>query len=75
MATTTKADHMNWCKERALRCVEEGKLDKAWDLMVSDLGKHPETAGHVAIGLGMMLKMLGNLNTKAEVRKFIEDFD
>ncbi|MFY9457669.1 MAG: hypothetical protein WAP23_01945 [Candidatus Spechtbacterales bacterium] len=43
--------------------------------MCSDLGKHPETAGHLAIELGMMLLMGGHLDSKEEMRKFIEGFN
>ena len=42
--------------------------------MGSDLGKHPETANHSAIQLGMMMLMAGHLTTPAEMRKFIEGF-
>ncbi len=72
---TTREEHINWCKERALEYVDRGDLDNAWGSMVSDLGKHPETAGYAVIQLGMMLKMSGNMNTKDEVKKFIEGFN
>jgi hypothetical protein len=30
--------------------------------MVSDLNKHSETAGHVAMGIGMVLMAMGPMN-------------
>jgi len=41
----------------------------------SDLNKHEETSGHVGIDLGNMLLVSQNLNTKATMKKFIEDFN
>lgn len=71
----TRQEHMDWCKNRALEYLERGDQKNAWGSMVSDLGKHPETAGHPAIQLGMMLVMSGNMNSCEEVRKFIEGFN
>jgi hypothetical protein len=42
--------------------------------MASDLGKHPETAGHPAIGLGAMLLLGGHLSSPAQMREFIDGF-
>jgi len=71
----TRAEHLKWCKERAIAELNGGKIADAWASMVSDMGKHPETQGHMAIELGHMLLMSGNWRTQAEVRKFIEDFN
>lgn len=46
----TRAEHMAWAKQRALEYVERGELSSAIASMISDLGKHPETARSVAIG-------------------------
>lgn len=72
---TTRKEHMNWCKKRALEYVERGDLENAWLSIVSDLGKHPETASHPAIQLGFMLKISGKLNSREDMKKFIEDFN
>lgn len=74
-ATTTRADHLAWCKQRALEYMDSGDLDGAFASMVSDLGKHPETAHHIGIDLGMMQTMSGTLSTPEQMRKFIEDFN
>ena len=71
----TREEHLNWCKERALEYVEKGDVTNAYASMVSDLNKHPETSGHPAIELGVMLMMSQNLNTKDEMKKFIEGFN
>jgi hypothetical protein len=39
----TRAEHLAWCKERALEYVARGELLDALASMTSDLGKHPET--------------------------------
>ena len=71
----TRSEHVAWCKQRALEYVDMGDLENAYASMCSDLNKHPETAGHSAIGLGMQLMMIGQLNTPHEMRKFIEGFN
>ena len=70
-----RQEHLEWCKKRALEYVDNGDLPQAFASMGSDLGKHPETANHSAISLGMALMMSGNLNTQTEMRKFIEGFN
>lgn len=71
----TRAEHLAWCKERALAYVDSGDLTNAYNSMVSDLGHHPETNGHAAVELGMMLLLTGNLSTAPEMRDFIEGFN
>jgi hypothetical protein len=71
----TRAEHMQWCKGRALKYVEQGDTTQAYASMASDLGKHPETAEHPAIQLGMMLMMTGKLQSPGEMREFINGFN
>lgn len=71
---TSRAEHLAWCKERALEYCDTGDLNQAYASMVSDLRKHPETEKHAAIELGMMMLMGGHLNSQMEMRKFIEGF-
>jgi hypothetical protein len=71
----TRGEHLAWCKQRALEYVDAGDLKGAFASMGSDLNKHPETEGHIAVGLGMMLMIGGHLNTASEMRKFIEGFN
>jgi hypothetical protein len=74
-ATVTRAEHLAWSKARALQYVEQGDLTNAWTSMVSDLGKHPDTQGHAALELGMMLLIAGQLGTPTKMREFIEGFN
>lgn len=59
----TRQEHLQWCKDRALEYVKVGDNDSALASMLSDLAKHPETAGSVkSCGpMAMMLKMSGHL--------------
>lgn len=72
---TTRIEHLAWCKERALEYAARDDLTNAWASMVSDLGKHPETEGHPAIGLGMMMLIGGMLSSKIQMVDFIEGFN
>lgn len=72
---TTRQEHLQWCKDRALEYCDRGDTKNAFASMVSDLGKHPETAGHAGIMLGTMQLMGGMLSTPVEMRKFIEGFN
>jgi len=72
---TTRAEHVAWCKQRALEYVDQNDLTNAYASMASDLGKHPETEGHVAIRLGMMLMMGGQLDSQEQMREFIKGFN
>lgn len=71
----TRTEHLEWCKKRALEYVDNGDIPQAYASMASDMNKHPETANHSAIQLGMQLMMTGNLSTDNQMRKFIEGFN
>jgi hypothetical protein len=66
---TTREEHMTWCKRRALQYVDAGDPDQALQSMLSDLGKHPETANHGAIKLTMILLLTDNLSGAQAIRK------
>ena len=67
----TRADHLAWCKERALAYVDQGDLSNAFASLISDLRKHPETEHHAAAEIGMMLTITGHLDTAKDMRDFI----
>jgi hypothetical protein len=72
-----RAEHMAWCKQRALDELERGSKAGALASMISDLGKHPETESSVKMG-GMLMTMQlldGQLDTPEQLRKFIEGFN
>ena len=71
----TRKDHLEWCKQRAIKLANEGNLAEAFASMSSDLQKHTETADHIGIQLGFMLMTTNTLNTKVKMIKFIDDFN
>lgn len=71
----TRQEHLDWCKQRAIECIDGGDVPGAYVSMASDLNKHPDTQGHAAIQLGMMMLMAGHLSSPQEMRRFIEGFN
>lgn len=70
----TREEHLQWCKDRALKYVEKGELSEAVASMVSDMQKHPET--EVKNIFLMQLGMLEMMNNSREgVRRWIEGFN
>jgi hypothetical protein len=68
----TRAEHVEWCKHRALEYVDRGDLQNAFASLNSDLRKHPETEGHGAMELGLVLMLGGYLDTERQMREWIE---
>jgi len=73
--TITRAEHLAWCKERALEYANAGDLTSSMASMLSDLRKHTETENHPGEKLWVMMVLGGLLNTKEEVIKFINGFN
>jgi hypothetical protein len=71
----TRAEHLEWCKQRAREYCDRGDSMNALTSMFSDLDKHPETAGHAGCQIGLMLMMTGGLREPSEARKFIDGFN
>jgi hypothetical protein len=71
----SRAEHLAWCKQRALQYVDAGDLHNAFASMASDLNKHEETRGHSGAQLGMMMLMAGQLERPDDMRRFIEGFN
>jgi hypothetical protein len=69
-----RAEHLQWCKDRALKYVDMGDYPQALISMVADLQSHTEIEGHAGLELGTALMMTGNLNTPEKMRKFINGF-
>lgn len=70
-----RAEHLAWCKERALEYADQGDAGAAMSSLMQDLALHPETAESAEIVpmLMMPLVMNGHLGG-GELRKFIEGF-
>lgn len=72
----TRAEHIAWCKQRALEYVDAGKLQDAFTSMASDVSKHPETQHHSETNkLGMQLLLAGHLSTPQQMREWIKGYN
>jgi hypothetical protein len=69
----TRAEHLAWCKERALEYLEHNQLVDAVTSMASDLEKHPETQG-ISAYLTMAGMLSAQQGDRAGVRRWIEGF-
>lgn len=73
--TQTRAQHLQWVRQRAIDEFRfSGKPADAVASIISDLGKHPETAGsgQVIGALALMQLASGQLNTEAQIKKFVD---
>jgi hypothetical protein len=68
----SRAEHLQWAKDRALEYFAQGDLVNACASFLSDLGKHPEIDPQAAQMVFGIEAMSGGLNTAAKVRAFIE---
>lgn len=55
--------------------VKRGDNTGAFASFQSDMTKHPETRNHMALEMGTMLLLGGNLSTAAEMENWIEGFN
>ena len=69
---TTREEHIQWVKERALAELDAGSTAHALTSIQQDLSKHPETNDHVCLELMVNLACIGDLSTDTQVRDFIE---
>lgn len=70
----TRAEHLAWCKIRALEYLENVGPIEAFASMTSDMNKHPETRRHLGLELGRRLLIGGFLSTPAQVREWVGGF-
>lgn len=69
---TSRQEHLEWCKARALQYLDSGDHVNAVNSMISDLGKHEETRTSAVTG-AMLLHEI-SMPDKDSVRRFIEGF-
>ena len=72
----TRAEHLQWCKNRAMEYVKIGDFNNAVTSMLLDLSKHEETMASstgVCAQLGMFELMNGP--TREKITRFIEGFN
>ena len=67
----TRNEHLAWCKQRANDLVNKGRYLEAINSMISDLGKHPETASSIGIGAMLML----TVRDVPSARRYIDGFN
>ncbi len=68
----TRAEHLQWCKDRALEYADRNDITNAIASFGSDLRKHPDTENHPAAELMLMMAMTRQFERPGELRKFIE---
>lgn len=68
----SREEHLQWCKDRAEEYLARGQVRNAYASFASDMQKHADTAGHIDLGLGLQLMMIGDLSDVASMRRFIE---
>jgi hypothetical protein len=72
MSERTRAEHLAWCKQRAHEAMNySGNYMDGVASMLSDLGKHPETAKSVELGGMLMLTVRDRRSAEA----FIDGFN
>lgn len=73
----SRAEHLQWAKDRALDLAKAGDMQGAFTSLLSDLGKHPETekAQELAATLGLGLFVGGHLTRFNDMKNFIEGFN
>lgn len=72
----TRAEHLQWCKDRAMVYVQAGDNAQALASMCSDLDKHPETRAPASLNqLALQLMMGGWLETKEAMARWIQGYN
>ena len=72
MSEATRAEHLQWAKERALMYCERGLLQLALDSLISDRAKSPETYDMDWVKSATLMWLEGELATQEQMREFIE---
>jgi hypothetical protein len=73
----SRAEHLAWCKERALEYARAGELKNAVTSMMSDIQKHDGTRleDQALAALGMVAIFDVELGDRAAIIKWIEGFN
>lgn len=72
MSDWSRAEHLAWCKERALEYANRGDRKNALASMMSDLSKHPETEKLVQVAASTILTVEDD---PSSVRRWVEGFN
>ena len=68
----TRAEHLEWAKNRALEYACAGNLTDALGSLISDLNKHPETRDNQKLVLSFFGRLVREGATQDELVTFIE---
>ena len=74
----TRAEHLQRCKDTAMKYVERGELLEAVTAMMSDLDKHPDTrasVGGAMAMLGLMAMQQAQAGDREAVVRYIKGFN
>jgi len=72
----TRAEHLKWCKDRAMEYVRIGDMNQAFASISSDLMKHDETQMHESTNrLGLQLLLSGHLSTVKAMTEWIQGYN
>jgi hypothetical protein len=71
----TRAEHLAWCKERALEYVDRGELREAVTSMSSDPRKHEDFHGPIYGQLSLLGAMFEIPKGPEAVRRWINGFN
>jgi hypothetical protein len=72
----TRAEYLQWCKDRAMEHVKRGELLEGVTSMMSDMEKHPETKlGPALSALGIHAAMQAQQGNRDMVERYILGFN
>jgi hypothetical protein len=66
----TKEEHLQWCKDRAMKYLDKGDYKNAVKSFISDMNKHIGTANHPALNY-----LIFSCNSVLQTKEFIEGFN
>ena len=71
-----RAEHLQWCKDRAMEYVRGGDINGAFASMASDIMKHPDTQHHESTNtLGMAQLIGGLISTPIQMEQWIQGYN
>lgn len=70
-----RSEHLQYCKDRANKYVENNDMKNAFASFQSDMDKHPETANHLALKMGTMMLLSGHLSNTRQMKEWINGFN
>lgn len=75
MDKISRAEYLQWCKDRALEYANDGDGSAAIASMMSDLSKHPETILSRATERTVLMPISFHQSDKQKVINWINDFN